>query len=322
VKNPNRIVFTGNATDALNLAINGILAAGGHVISTSMEHNSVARPLEHLLEKGAEYTKVRMDPALGVDPEDVKKAIRGITKIVVITHVSNVTGTVNPIGAIGEICRNEGIPFLVDGSQSAGAVPIDVNAMCVDLLAFPGHKGLFGPQGTGGLYIKEGLSLTPSKYGGTGVHSELLLQPSEMPYMYESGTLNMPGIAGLGAGVRFILEKSVRAVQEHEIQLTNVLLDGLNSIKGVKIYGPRRGVERAAVVSVNIEGVSPMEAALILDTSFGIAVRAGLHCAPDAHKTLGTIDAGGTIRISPGFFNTEKDIEQCLEGLAAIAAEN
>ncbi|HML36638.1 MAG TPA: aminotransferase class V-fold PLP-dependent enzyme [Bacillota bacterium] len=321
VKDPSRIVFTCNATDSLNLAINGSLTAGDHVITTSMEHNSVTRPLEYLLKKGIEYTKVRMDPVLGVEPEDVKKALRGNTKLVVITHASNVTGTVNPIGAIGEMCRNEGIVFLVDGSQSAGVIPIDVDSMYIDLLAFPGHKGLFGPSGTGGLYIRDGLSVEPSRYGGTGVHSELLLQPSEMPYTYESGTLNLPGIAGLDAGIRFISDQSLSSIRQHETRLTDLLLDGLKRINGVRIYGPQHGEERAAVVSINIEGTDPMEAALILDTSFGIAVRAGLHCAPDAHRTLGTLDSGGTIRISPGFFNTEEDIGRCLEGIAVIAAE-
>ncbi|MDR1572956.1 MAG: aminotransferase class V-fold PLP-dependent enzyme [Clostridiales Family XIII bacterium] len=321
VKNPNRIVFTYNATDSLNLAINGSLTAGDHVITGSMEHNSVARPLEYLSQKGVEYTKVRMDPVLGVDPEDIKKAMRDNTKLVVVTHVSNVTGTINPIGAIGEICRNEGVVFLVDGSQSAGVIPIDADAMFIDLLAFPGHKGLLGPSGTGGLYIREGVSVAPTRYGGTGVHSELLLQPSETPYMYESGTPNVPGLAGLDAGIRFISEQSLSSVQKHEAKLTQLLLDGLKRIKGAEIHGPKDGEERAAVVSVTIEGADPAEAALILDGSFGVAVRAGLHCAPDAHRTLGTIAGGGTIRISPGFFNTEADIERCLEGIAAIAAE-
>lgn len=321
IKNPNRVIFTYNATDSLNLAINGILTAGGHVITSSMEHNSVARPLEYLSGRGIEYTKVRMDPVFGVDPEDVKNAMRSNTQLVVMTSASNVTGTINPIGAIGEICRAEGIPFLVDGSQSVGAIPMDVETMKVDLLAFPGHKGLMGPSGTGGLYIRDGISIVPSRYGGTGVHSELLLQPPEMPYMYESGTPNISGLAGLDAGVRFLLEKSVWSVHDHECRLTNLLIDGLKEIKGVKLYGPHNGEDRAAVISITIEGADPAEVALILDVSFGIALRSGLHCAPDAHRTLGTLDTGGTIRISPGYFNTEQDIAQCLEAIAAIAAE-
>lgn len=321
IKNPNRVIFTYNATDSLNLAINGILTAGGHVITSSMEHNSVARPLEYLSGRGIEYTKVRMDPVLGVDPEDVKNAMRSNTQLVIMTCASNVTGTINPIGAIGEICQAEGIPFLVDGSQSVGAIPMDVETMNVDLLAFPGHKGLMGPSGTGGLYIREGISIVPSRYGGTGVHSELLLQPPEMPYMYESGTPNISGLAGLDAGVRFLLEKSVWSVHDHEYKLTNLLIDGLKEIKGVKIYGPQNGEDRAAVISITIEGTDPAEVALILDVSFGIALRSGLHCAPDAHRMLGTLDTGGTIRISPGYFNTEQDIAQCLEAIAAIAAE-
>lgn len=321
IKNPNRVIFTYNATDSLNLAINGILTAGGHVITGTMEHNSVARPLEYLSGRGIEYTKVRMDPVFGVNPEDVKNAMRSNTQLVVMTYASNVTGTINPIGAIGEICRAEGIPFLVDGSQSVGAIPMDVETMNVDLLAFPGHKGLMGPSGTGGLYIREGISIVPSRYGGTGVHSELLLQPPEMPYMYESGTPNISGLAGLDAGVRFLLEKSVLSVCEHERRLTNLLIDGLKEIKGVKLYGPQDGEDRAAVISITIEDTDPAEVALILDVSFGIAARSGLHCAPDAHRTLGTLDIGGTIRISPGYFNTKQDIAQCLEAIAAIAAE-
>jgi cysteine desulfurase family protein len=321
VKDPARVVFAHNATDALNLAINGTLPPGAHAITGSMEHNSVARPLAHLREKGVEYTKVRMDPVSGIDPEDIKAAICGNTKLVAITHASNVTGTVNPIGAIGEICRNAGVVFLVDGAQSAGTLPIDVDAMGIDLLAFPGHKGLFGPSGTGGLYIREGISVEPSRYGGTGVYSELPLQPPEMPYRYESGTPNVPGLAGLDAGIRFLLSQSPASVRAHERKLIDLLIQGLGRIKGVTVYGPRHGEERAAVVSLNIKGVDAADAALILDSSFGVAVRAGLHCAPDAHRTLGTVDLGGTLRISPGFFNTEQDAERCLEGIAAIAAE-
>jgi cysteine desulfurase family protein len=320
-ENPKRIVFAANATDALNLAIRGVLAPGDHVVTSSMEHNSVTRPLEHLAAAGVCYTKVRMDPVTGVDPRDVEKALRANTKLVVITHASNVTGTVNPLAAIGELCRNRGILFLVDAAQSAGSLALDVSGMNIDLLAFPGHKGLLGPTGTGGLYIaKSVLPLPePCRVGGTGVFSELALQPIELPYRYESGTQNFHGIAGLAEGVNFILDKTPAMVHARERDLTGLLIEGLREIKGVTVYGSPPGSERAAVVSFTIEGVDCMEIAIILDTSFGIAVRAGLHCAPDAHRTLGTFERGGTVRVSPGYFNTEADIARCLEGVAAIA---
>jgi cysteine desulfurase family protein len=318
---PSRVVFCFNATDALNLAMSGALASGDHVVTSMMEHNSVTRPLEYLARRGVEYTKIATDPAQGVDPEDVKKSIRPETRMVVMTHASNVTGTINPIGEIGNICRNEGILFLVDASQSAGALPIDVQSLGVDLLAFPGHKCLLGPLGTGGLYIADDVEINPVRYGGTGLLSELPLQPDETPYKFESGTQNVHGLAGLCAGVEFIIDNTVAAIGRKESALTDLLIREIEKINGVTLYGPPRGAERAAVVSLNISGVDCADAAVILDTSFNIAVRSGLHCAPDAHRTLGTIDMGGTVRISPGFFNTEDDIMKCAESIAQIATE-
>jgi cysteine desulfurase family protein len=318
---PERVVFTHNATDALNLAIGGVLSPCDHVVISSMEHNSVTRPLVRLAAQGVECTQVFMDPVSGVDPKDVAAAIRTGTKLVVMTHVSNVTGTVNPVGDIGALCRERGALFLVDGSQSAGSLPIDVESMRIDLLAFPGHKGLMGPTGTGGLYIADGARVRPSRQGGTGVFSELPVQPELMPYRYESGTQNFHGLAGLDAGVRFIEDTTLSAVHAREMRLVDMLIDGLHEIAGVTVYGPPAGADRAAVVSLNIEGVDCAEAAMILDTSFDVMLRAGLHCAPDAHRTLGTFERGGTIRVSPGFFNTEDDIARCLEGIAEIARE-
>jgi cysteine desulfurase family protein len=320
-KDPNRIVFAHNATDALNLAIGGVLSPGDHAITGSMEHNSVTRPLEHLKENGVEYTRVRMDPAAGIDPREVEKALRANTKLVVLTHASNVTGTVNPIADVGALCRNRGVFFLVDASQSAGSLPIDVETMNIDMMAFPGHKGLLGPTGTGALYIAEGVPVKPSRYGGTGVFSESPTQPDEMPYRYEAGTQNFHGLAGLEAGVRFIADTGTDAIHAHELRLASLLLDGLRDISNVTVYGPPPGVERAALVAFNIDGVNCAEAALILDASFDIALRSGLHCAPGAHRTLGTFDIGGTLRVSPGFFNTDEDIARCLEGVTAIASE-
>ncbi|MDR1292551.1 MAG: aminotransferase class V-fold PLP-dependent enzyme [Clostridiales Family XIII bacterium] len=318
---PERVVFTCNATDALNLATGGVLFGGGHVVISSMEHNSVTRPLVHLAERGVECTRVRMDPVSGVDPDDVAAAIRTDTKLVVMTHASNVTGTVNPVADIGALCRGRGVLFLVDGAQSVGSLPVDVESMNIDLLAFPGHKGLMGPTGTGGLYIADGVRVRPARQGGTGVFSESPTQPDELPYRYESGTQNFHGLAGLDAGVRFIVNTTLDAIHARESRLVDMLIGGVREIGGVTVYGPPAGANRAAVVSLNIEGVDCAEAAMILDASFDLMLRSGLHCAPDAHRTLGTFGLGGTIRVSPGFFNTEDDIARCVEGITAIASE-
>lgn len=317
---PDRIVFTMNATEAINLAMKGLLKPGDHVITGAMEHNAVARPLEALKERGVEVAKVASSPHTGINPLDVETAIKSNTKMVVLNHASNVTGTINPIGEIGKLCRKQRIVFLVDAAQTAGNIPIDVQNMNIDLLAFPGHKGLLGPQGVGGLYLSPGVSPLPIKEGGTGSESQSLLQPQLSPDRYESGTPNTPGIAGLGAGVKFLLQEGLGKIQAKENNLMNRLLEGLQNIPGVMLYGPAPGRERAAVVSINIEGVDSLEAALILDQAFDIAVRAGLHCAPDAHRVLKTLE-GGTIRLSLSYFNTEEEIDSCLAALASIAGE-
>lgn len=318
---PESIIFTLNTTDALNLAFKGILEKGDHVITSSMEHNSVARPLETLKLNGVEVTKVASSPISGVDMQEVKAAIKENTRLMVFSHVSNVTGTVNPIAEIGKLCHDKGILFLVDAAQSAGVIPIDVEKMKIDLLAFPGHKSLLGPVGTGGLFIGEGLSLKPIREGGTGSFSELLSQPEQIPDRYESGTLNTSGIAGLAASVRFLLEQGVENLQKKEAILTNRLLEGISKISGITVFGPPPGKLRTGVVSLLIKGVAPSQTAIILDNVFNIAVRAGLHCAPDAHRTLGTLKTGGTVRFSIGAFNTEEEIDICLEALHSIAKE-
>ena len=317
-----RMVFCSNATDALNLAIQGIVAEGSHVITTSMEHNSVARPLEALRTgKNVSVTKVKTDINTGADVDEIASSISDATSLVVINHVSNVTGTVSDIAAIGKICREKGVPFLVDASQSAGIFDIDVEAMCMDMLAFPGHKSLLGPQGTGGLYIGSGIQLGTLKQGGTGSRSELLTMPDMMPDRYESGTLNVPGIAGLGAGVGYILETGIDAIAEKEKALTDQLFDGLSAIPNVRVLAPESGYDRGTAVSITIDDAEPQEIGLLMDQAFDIAVRAGLHCAPDAHTTLGTINGGGTIRISPGYGNTEEDIEKCIDAVSQLAEE-
>lgn len=313
------IAFGVNTTEALNLGILGMVEKGDHVITSSLEHNSVARPLEHLKDEGVEVTKIRADLENGVDPDAVEAAIKDNTKLVVMTHISNVTGTVNDIAAIGDVCRRHGVTFLVDAAQSAGVRPIDVQAMKIDMLAFPGHKCLYGPQGTGGLYISPEVDLRPLLIGGTGTQSELLHQPVSRPERYESGTLNVPGLAGLARGVDFILKTGVDAIEEKEYELTARLISGIRQYDNITIWGPQTAKNRAAVLSITIDGYEPQDISIYLDQIFDIAVRSGLHCAPYAHETLGTLDKGGTVRISPGYFTTEEEIDACIEAIGIIS---
>lgn len=320
IADPYQVIFTSNATEALNLGIKGLLKSGDHVITSSFEHNSVARPLERMRTQGIEVTKLPASVSQGVLPAQVEEAIQSNTRLIVLSHASNVTGVINPIREIGKIAKSRGIVFMVDSAQTAGTFSIDVQAMGIDLLAFAGHKGLLGPQGTGGLYIREGLNLIPLKEGGTGGNSELPIQPEICPDRYESGTLNTPGIAGLGAGIKFIFQESLVKIRDKERILTERLLRGLEGIPGVILYGPPRGIERAPVISLNIEGKEPSEVSFLLDKMSEIETRPGLHCAPDAHRTLGTF-IQGTVRLSLGYFNTSEEVDQCLEAIGSIARE-
>lgn len=313
------IAFGVNTSEALNLGIYGIVRPGDHVITSSLEHNSVARPLEHLKDDGVEVTKIKADLTKGVDPEEVEAAIKDNTRLVVMTHVSNVTGTINDIAAIGDVCRRHGVTFLVDAAQSAGVRTIDVQAMKIDMLAFPGHKCLYGPQGTGGLYISPQVDLKPLIVGGTGTQSELLHQPTSRPERYESGTLNTPGLAGLAKGVDFILKTGIDAIAQKEHELMSRLMEGIKEYDNIKIWGPQTADNRGAVLSITIDDTEPQDVSIFLDQIFDIAVRSGLHCAPYAHETLGTLDKGGTVRISPGYFTTMEEIEACIEALGIIA---
>lgn len=317
-ESPKNIVFTSNTTDALNTAIKGVLRPKDHVITTSMEHNSVARPLYALKKVGVEWDIVRCDSKGLLDPDDVKKAIKPNTRLIVATHASNVTGTIMPVKEIGEIARERGILFLVDAAQTAGAVPIDVREMKIDLLAFPGHKALYGPQGTGGLYVREGVKIVPIKEGGTGSFSEELEQPGALPDLLESGTLNTPGIAGLAAGVRFIKKRGIENIRAWEENITEKFLEGLNKIDRVEVYGPKDPRKMCAVVSLNMEGMDSSELAYILDSRFEIQVRPGLHCSPLAHATIGTKEKGA-VRFSFSIFNTEGEIDRALEALKKIS---
>lgn len=318
ISDPLRIVFALNATDAINLALQGMLRPGDHVITSRMEHNAVTRPLAYLEDAGVMVTKVPTDPVTGADPEEVRKSIRPETKLVVMTHASNVTGALNPIEEIGAICREAGVPFLVDASQTAGAIPIDVVKMNIDLLAFPGHKSLLGPTGTGALYVSESVCPRPIRSGGTGAFSEVRLQPEQLPYYYEAGTQNTVGISGLCASVRCIMERSVSSIYLEEQKLLKMLIDGLTSISGVTVYGPL-APPRAAAVSFNIEGMDCADVAMILESYYDISVRSGLQCAPDTHRMLGTFDMGGTVRVSPGLYTTADEIDEFLWAVREIA---
>jgi cysteine desulfurase family protein len=319
IARPEQIVFTANATEALNLALKGLLRDNAHVITTSMEHNSVIRPLARLRERGIQVTIVPCDVTGLIDPEQVHQSIRTNTMLIAVNHASNVTGTLQPLDVIGSIAREHGIPFLVDAAQTSGTVPIDVERQQIDLLAFSGHKGLFGPQGTGGLYIRPGIDLMPLKEGGTGRKSEEETQPDLMPDKYESGTLNTVGIVGLRCGAHFVNQIGVTHIQQHEQTLTRYLIEGLSAIEGVTLYGPPKAEQRTAVVSFNVRGQSPTEVGFLLDAAYGIMARAGLHCAPLAHKTIGSFARGGTVRLSLSYFNTRDEVNYVLDSIAQIA---
>ena len=313
------IAFAFNCTDALNLAIKGALRYGDHVITTQLEHNSVLRPINALAARGRISLSIVSPRADGfVDPEDIRASIRKNTRLIAVTHASNVTGAIQPVAAIGELARREGILYLIDGAQAIGATPVNVRALSCDLYAFPGHKSLLGPMGTGGLYIRPGVVLRTLREGGTGTDSESMLQPDERPERYESGTLNLPGIAGLGAGCAFVA-KRVSAIMSHERELTGALYEGLSDIRGAEIYSPREEAARAGIVSFNLPGMTSSDVADRLGR-MGIAVRGGLHCAPGAHRFLGTLRRGA-VRASVGYANTFEEVDAFLNAVNAIVRE-
>ena len=320
IKNALRIVFTLNVTEALNLVLHGLLKPGDHVITSSMEHNSVARPLRELENRGIQVTVIKCSPEGLLEPREIKKALKKNTKLVIITHASNVIGTVTPLQEIGQITKEAGILFAVDAAQTAGSYPINVLDMRIDFLAFTGHKSLLGPQGTGGLYIAKGLELAPLKFGGTGSRSELDCQPEFLPDRHESGTPNTIGLAGLGASVRFVRETGVENIYRHELALTGQLLERLSEIENLQVYGSGQAALQMPVISINVKGKDPAVVGLLLDEKYGILTRVGLHCAPWAHRTINTFP-GGTVRLSPGYFNTEADINYTVRALTEIAAE-
>lgn len=318
---PLRVVFGANATEALNLALNGLLRPGDHAVTGSMEHNSVMRPLRALERKGVQVTVVRCSPKGMLDPADLEAAVRPNTRLIVLTHASNVTGTLLPIAEAGRIARERDILLLVDAAQTAGAYAIDMQADGIDLLAFSGHKSLCGPMGTGGLIVGDRVDvrlLTPLKRGGTGSRSEHEEQPEFLPDLCESGTPNAVGLAGLAAGVRWILAQGVNRIRAHELSLTALLLTGLAGTPGVAVQGSGDARRQTATVSFTVTGLEPSEVGLRLDDEYEIMCRVGLHCAPAAHRTLGTFPTG-TVRFGLGAFNTAEDVGAAVDAVAALA---
>ena len=315
----NRLIFSLNGTDALNLAIFGLLEDGDHAITTTVEHNSVLRPLYHLSrDSNVEVDHIPFDSRGFVDPDAIKRKMKKNTRMVVVNHGSNVIGTVQPIKEIGALCRERGITFLVDTAQTAGKIPIDMEAMNIDVVAFTGHKSLMGPMGTGGLYVREGVEVRHTRAGGTGVRSAIRAHLDEYPYRLEYGTGNLPGIAGLNAGVKWVEERGLHTIHEHESKLLRMLRDGLREIDGVTLYCQDDLTDHIAVLAFNVDGLEAMDTGTMLDVDYNIACRTGLHCAPMVHEQLGTDKIHGTVRFGLGPFNTEEDIATAVQAVGEI----
>jgi cysteine desulfurase family protein len=316
---PARVIFTSNASDALNIALQGMLRHGDHVVSTRLEHNSVLRPLHHLHLNGTiDYDLVPFDDRGFVDPDEIAAAIGPRTRLVVVTHASNVLGTVQPVDEIGRVCRERDVAFVVDAAQTAGVVPVDMEACRAAAVAFTGHKSLLGPTGIGGLVLAPDAEIEPTRFGGTGIDSESLVHTPTFPHRLECGTLNVLGIMSLSASLDFIDREGMAVLHEREMELLARLRDGLRRIDGVELYCADGPSQRVALLTANVRGVDPEDAGNILDADFGIAVRIGLHCAPLVHETLGTSPRGG-VRFSLGPFNTEAHIDRAIAAMAAIA---
>lgn len=321
-------IFTLNCTEALNLAIKGLIdpTKANHAICCEIDHNSIIRPLHALESRGwTSVTLVPVEPNSGrVDPEDIRRAIRPETRLIAVTHASNVTGAIQPVNEIGAIAREREIPIIVDAAQTAGHVPIDLANDPIDLLALPGHKGLLGPLGTGVLYIRPGLEnvLRPLVEGGTGSMSEQPMQPDHMPDRFESGSHNAIGIIGLSAALKWIDEQTVQTLFEHDRDLVRAFIEGASDVEGLRYFGPQGVKDRVSVFSVRIEGIDPHELSAILETEFGILTRSGLHCAPYIHQAIGTTRCGGTTRLSFGPFLSLRDVKFATDALAHVAANS
>jgi len=318
VGDSSRVVFTLNCTDALNLAIKGILKHGDHVVVTGVEHNSVMRPLSAMAEQlDVAVTRARADASGVTDPDEIRKCIRSDTALIVMTHASNVTGAIQPVEECGRIAQERGVPLLVDAAQTAGCIPIDLCRLPIDMMAFSGHKGLMGPQGVGGLYVREGIDLTPLTHGGTGSASAGEVQPEMLPDKYESGTPNTPGLAGLSAALDFIASVTVEEIRSHMKRVGRVLLDGLPATDRVVLYGPRDMEQNIGVFSFTVDGRDAADVAAGLESRYGIMTRVGLHCAPAAHRAIGTFPEG-TIRASIGYDTTGEEAEYFLRSLGEM----
>lgn len=318
VSRPEEIAFTFNGTDSLNTIIHGVLKAGDHVVTSDLEHNSVLRPLQTLKERGGvETTYIPVNQRGVVDAIAFREAIRENTRLIILNHASNVTGCIQPINEVGEIARKAGVLFLVDAAQTAGHLPLNISQMPVDFLACPGHKGLLGPLGTGLIYIRSEIAdqVASVRQGGTGTRSEEETQPLSLPEKFESGNHNAPGLVGLRAALEFILEQSVDSLRQHEQQLTSRLIEGFREHARFEIPGPDQIEERVGVVSVVNQVMEPQVLASILDENFGIQTRAGLHCAPRIHRSIKSLEFGGTLRFSPGPFNTLAQIETTIDAM-------
>ncbi len=321
IEDPMHIVFGLNATDGLNLAIRGTVKKGDHVITSSMEHNSVMRPLRDLEKEGVQITVVQCSKEGFLDPKDVVPAIKPSTKLIVMNHGSNVVGSLLPLREVGKIAKEHKIRFAIDAAQTAGVIPIDFKKDNVDLVAFTGHKGLLGPQGTGGLAIADHLTekdLRHIRSGGTGSRSEFEVQPEFFPDKYEAGTMNTVGLAGLSAGVQYILDEGINKIHEREMRHTKRFITGLKDMDGVILYGGKDVTRQTATMSINLKDMSQSDVGLLLDEEYDIMVRVGLHCAPLAHKTIGTLP-NGTVRLAAGYFTTDQEVETALRAIEEIA---
>lgn len=311
IKDSSRIAFTCNSTEALNIAIKGSLTTGDHVITTMLEHNSVLRPLYEMENKGVELSIIQADKLGNISYDEIKSLIKNNTKSIVCTHGSNLTGNLVDIEKIGKICKEHNLLFIVDASQTAGVFPIDVEKMNIDILCFTGHKSLLGPQGTGGIFVKEGIEVTPLKSGGTGILTYSKTQPSIMPTHLEAGTLNGHGIAGLNAGIEFINKIGMKKIREKEENLMWRFYNKVKELPHIKIYGDFSKKERCPIVTLNIDNYDSGDIAEEL-LNYGVATRAGGHCAPLMHEALGTIEQGA-VRFSFGYFNTEEEVDEVIK---------
>jgi len=314
---PTRVIFTPSTTVALNLAFKGLLKSGDHVLISSMEHNSVLRPLDGLQKIGVTHSQIPCSPTGELDPTEIRPLIRPHTRLIALLHASNVTGHILPIAEVGKIAQESGILLLVDAAQTMGKMVIDPSQLHIDLLAGPGHKGLLGPMGTGFLYVRPGLELESLWEGGTGTRSESQSQPKTWPERFESGTYNAPGLAGLAEGIAEVQELSMEAIAANEEKLTKILVAGLSQFAEITLYGPHDRSACTGTLAFNVQEVDCSEVAYILDTAYSIAVRSGLHCAPAAHRTMGTFPHGA-VRVSVGPYNTEEDIHALIEAVAEI----